>query len=262
MMRNLQHGLADRFVRWFSPLVLAFSVHAGAAAETDLVYRYVLEAETEVLRARSDGNPSVEEMVQFSFEVVKLRFQDLDIEPASIAREGEKQIVVELAGPGSRSTIENVFDIGKDVRFFVVVATIDPDKELEVNTKEGTQVLPMADRSAPVLVSKSGGIPGTHLTYANPGIDPWTDEPVITVGFDEVGRRLLAELSTKHVGGRMAVVVEGEVVIAPVLEEPILGGHMQLADNFTAERANEIAIMLRSGALPSPFRIVEERILE
>jgi preprotein translocase subunit SecD len=100
------------------------------------------------------------------------------------------------------------------------------------------------------------------LVDAQAIFDQRTKEPVVTFRFNAVGTRQFARLTGEKVGAPFAVVLDGVVLSAPVIREPILGGSGQISGNFTVESANDLAILLRSGALPAPLTVVEERTLE
>jgi preprotein translocase subunit SecD len=97
---------------------------------------------------------------------------------------------------------------------------------------------------------------------AQPGFDQRTNEPIVTFRFNAVGAREFGRVTGERVGAPMAVVLDGVVLTAPIIREPILGGTGQISGNFSAESANDLAMLLRSGALPAPLTIVEERTLE
>ncbi len=225
-----------------------------------MTYLYVLEADLEQLAERSDGDAAAEELMQSSMEIARRRFEGLDVDVIRLEREGQHQIVVELGRSGNRSVVESVFGVPKDVRFRMVLEPESPDEPNDRGAQRETEILPQTDGYPPLRVKKSGGIDGTRLTNASASIDAVTGENVLLLEFDETGGRQLAELSAAHVGQRMAVILDGEIVTAPTIEEPIVGGQLQLGGNFTAESANELAIALRAGALPSAFKIVEERL--
>jgi preprotein translocase subunit SecD len=108
-------------------------------------------------------------------------------------------------------------------------------------------------------VRRLGGIRGDSLTGAQAGVDPQTNQNVVNITFDAQGGAKFADLTTKNVGKPFAIILDGQVLSAPNINEPILGGSAQIAGSFTPESANNLAISLRSGALPVDLAIVEER---
>jgi SecD/SecF fusion protein len=97
------------------------------------------------------------------------------------------------------------------------------------------------------------------LTKASAGQDSRTGEWVVHFGLDRIGAKRFGEVSTRHVGEPFAIVLDGKVISAPVIREPILGGQGQISGNFSVQDANDLAVLLRAGALPAPLTVVEER---
>src|SRR5690606_8695702 len=92
-----------------------------------------------------------------------------------------------------------------------------------------------------------------------PGFDQRTNEPIVTFRFNTSGARRFAQATQQNVGRPFAIVLDNEVISAPVIREPILGGSGQISGSFTVQEANDLAILLRAGALPSPLTVIEER---
>src|SRR5690606_26404489 len=124
----------------------------------------------------------------------------------------------------------------------------------------GCRIVPSAEgawfvycwREAPVLRAD-------QLVDAQPGFDQRTNEPIITFRFNQSGARTFGRFTQENVGRPFAIVLDDKVLSAPVIREPILGGSGQISGSFTVETANNLAIQLRSGALPAKLTIVEER---
>ena len=102
-------------------------------------------------------------------------------------------------------------------------------------------------------------VSGEDLTDAQPGFDQRNGEPIVTFRFNNNGARSFAQVTQENVGRPFAIVLDNEVISAPVIREPILGGSGQISGNFTVGAANDLAILLRAGALPAPLTIIEER---
>ena len=110
----------------------------------------------------------------------------------------------------------------------------------------------------PYIIYKRIGVSGDQLVDANPSMDQY-NQPVVSLRFDSTGSRKFGDLTSKNVGKRFAIVLDGEVISAPVIREAITGGSGQISGNFTFETANDLAILLRAGSLPAPISIAEER---
>jgi preprotein translocase subunit SecD len=101
---------------------------------------------------------------------------------------------------------------------------------------------------------------GEHLERVQPSTDAQTGEFVLAFSFDAEGTRLFCRVTRDHVGERFAILLDNRVLTAPRINEPICGGSGQIAGNFTAQSASELAIMLRAGALPVPLLLIDEHI--
>jgi preprotein translocase subunit SecD len=128
---------------------------------------------------------------------------------------------------------------------------VPPDSELLKGTK--------AENNQPYLIERRELVSGADLTDAQPGFDQRTSEPIVTFRFNNKGAREFAQVTQQSVGKPFAIVLDNEVISAPVILEPILGGSGQISGNFTVQQANDLAILLRAGALPAPLTIIEER---
>jgi preprotein translocase subunit SecD len=107
-------------------------------------------------------------------------------------------------------------------------------------------------------VRRLGGIRGDSLTNATAGVDPQTNESIVNIQFDQVGGQRFADLTTKNVNKPFAIILDGKILSAPNINEPILGGAARISGSFTPESANSLAIALRSGALPVDLTVIEE----
>ncbi|PKQ06419.1 MAG: protein translocase subunit SecD, partial [Alphaproteobacteria bacterium HGW-Alphaproteobacteria-11] len=124
----------------------------------------------------------------------------------------------------------------------------------------GTEILFMAEEPrVPVLVERRVMVGGDRLVDAQPAFDQQTGAPVVNFRFDSTGARQFGEVTRNSVGRPFAIVLDDKVISAPVIREPIMGGSGQISGNFTVQAANDLAILLRAGALPAPLNVLEER---
>src|SRR5690606_10310470 len=124
----------------------------------------------------------------------------------------------------------------------------------------GYRIYPAAEQVGfSSLLRETPVVRGDQLVDAQPGFDQRTTQPIITFRFNQSGARTFGRFTQEHVGRPFAIVLDDKVLSAPVIQEPILGGSGQISGNFTVESANNLAIQLRSGALPAKLTIVEER---
>jgi preprotein translocase subunit SecD len=128
---------------------------------------------------------------------------------------------------------------------------IPPESEILQGSK--------SEGKANYLIERRVLVSGEDLTDAQPGFDQRNGEPIVTFRFNNNGARRFAQVTQENVGRPFAIVLDNEVISAPVIREPILGGSGQISGNFTVQAANDLAILLRAGALPAPLTIIEER---
>jgi preprotein translocase subunit SecD len=130
---------------------------------------------------------------------------------------------------------------------------VPPDSELLYGSqKEG---------KPPYVIEKRIMVTGEDLTDAQPGFDQRTSEPIVTFKFNINGARRFAQVTQENVGRPFAIVLDNEVISAPVIREPILGGSGQISGSFTIEQANDLAVLLRAGALPAKLTPIEQRVV-
>jgi preprotein translocase subunit SecD len=115
------------------------------------------------------------------------------------------------------------------------------------------------ERGEKFLIEKRVLVSGADLVDAQPGFDQRGSEPIVSFRFNSSGARKFAEATQQNVGKPFAIVLDNKVISAPVIREPILGGSGQISGNFTVQLANDLAILLRAGALPAPLTVIEER---
>src|SRR5262249_28932110 len=109
------------------------------------------------------------------------------------------------------------------------------------------------------LIEQRIALSGDRLTDARSGFDPRTGEPVVTFRFDNAGAKRFADITRANVGKPFAIVLDNQVLSAPVIHEPIIGGSGQIFGNFTVQQTSDLAALLRAGALPAPLTVVEQR---
>jgi protein-export membrane protein SecD len=123
----------------------------------------------------------------------------------------------------------------------------------------GTEKLSFEDGSSEAIVSKRIVLSGDNLMDAKPTMNNQTNETVVSFSLDRVGAKKFGKATSNGVGKRLAIVLDGKIISAPEVREPIIGGNGQISGNFTFQSATDLALLLRSGALPAPLNIIEER---
>lgn len=194
-----------------------------------------------------------------SIEIVRRRIDQSGVAEPLIARQGEDRIVVQLPGLADPTRIKALLGQTAKMTFHLMGdSTVRPGSPAPA----GMQWLPMADdRSAGqmVLIRRQIELDGSHLSDARPSTDQRTGEWLVGFSFDDIGGKKFADITTRNVGKPFAIVLDGKIISAPVIREPILGGRGQISGSFNAASANDLAVLLRAGALPAPLTVVEER---
>ncbi len=224
----------------------------------------VVDTQRMVLTPTQSGiDTAINDAMESATEVVRRRIDELGTREPTIIRQGDTRIVVQVPGLEDPQALKELLGKTAQLEFKMV-----DDQALITNTQAGiappgSQIFPFADGSdfegQSVAVKRLGGIRGDSLTGAQSGVDPQTNESVVNIQFDQQGGQKFAQLSTQNVGKQFAIILDGEVLSTPVFREPILGGAAQISGSFTADSSNALAIQLRSGALPIPLTVIEER---
>lgn len=205
---------------------------------------------------------AVEDAMNSAIEVVRRRIDELGTREPTIIRQGSERIVVQV--PGLQDPEELKLLLGKTAKleFKLVDNAADPNETTAGRARIGSEVYPFAEGEgfgqANLAVRRLGGIKGDRLTGAQQTYNE-KNEVVVSIQFDREGGQRFAKLSTENVKKRFAIILDGEVISAPEFNEQILGGAAQISGNFTVGTAKQLAIQLRSGALPVELKVVEER---
>lgn len=198
--------------------------------------------------------------VQQSIEIIRRRIDETGVVDPLIARQGANRILVQLPGVQDPERIKQL--IGKTAR--MTFHLLDETADVTARTPPPGVMFLEGDRGrggAPerYAVRRRVEVDGANLTDARAGQNPQTGEWVVNFSFDSIGTRRFAEVTRNNVGRPFAIVLDDKVITAPVIREPITGGRGQISGNFTAASANDLAVLLRAGALPAPLTVVEER---
>ncbi len=204
------------------------------------------------LRSRATG------AVEQSIEIVRRRVDETGVAEALVARQGQNRILVQLPGIEDPNRIKELIGRTAKMTFHLLDESANP---AAATPPPGVMFLPgerggVEERYA---VRRRVEVDGANLTDARAGQDNRTGEWVVNFAFDSVGTRRFAETTRQNVGRPFAIVLDERVITAPVIREPITGGRGQISGSFTARSANDLAVLLRAGALPAPLTVVEER---
>lgn len=247
----------DRTRELIMPLVNG----AGLTREWDL---QVVDQTRFVLTPTTAGlEQAVTDAMDSAIEVVRKRIDELGTREPTIIRQGDTRIVVQVPGLQDPEQLKELLGQTAQLEFKLVDQSALPSDVAQGIAPPGSQIFPYAPGSdfegQSIAVRRLGGIQGDNLINAQQSFDPQSNEPVVNIQFDQQGGARFARLTQENTGNPFAIILDGQVISAPNINEPILGGNAQISGSFTVESANQLAIALRSGALPVDLAVVEER---
>ena len=205
-------------------------------------------------------NERIRQTIEQSIQIVERRVNQLGTVEPVIQRQGTDRILVQVPGLQDPTRLKELLGKTAKMEFRMVDTSVPPDQARQGNLPPEVELLMSASApKVPYVVKKQVLVSGGDLTDAQPGFDSRTGEPVVNFKFNSTGSRKFAQATTENVGQPFAIVLDNEVISAPVIREPITAGQGQISGNFTVQSANDLAILLRAGALPAPLTVIEER---
>jgi preprotein translocase subunit SecD len=202
----------------------------------------------------------IRQTIEQSIQIVERRVNQLGTVEPVIQRQGTDRILVQVPGLQDPTRLKDLLGKTAKMEFRMVDTSVSPDQAQAGNLPPDSELLMSASSpKVPYVVKKQVLVTGGDLTDAQTAFDPRTGEPVVSFKFNSAGSRKFAQATTENVGQPFAIVLDNEVISAPVIREPITGGQGQISGNFTVQSANDLAILLRAGALPAPLTVIEER---
>src|SRR6187401_3612275 len=202
----------------------------------------------------------VRQSVEQSIQIIERRVNELGTVEPLIQRQGIDRILVQVPGLQDPTRLKEILGKTAKLDFRMVDVSMPAEQALQWRVPPEDEILYSSTQPrTPYLVEKRILVSGGDLTDAQPGFDQRTSEPVVNFRFNTSGARKFAQVTQENVGKPFAIILDNQVISAPVIREPILGGSGQISGSFTVESANDLAILLRAGALPAPLTIIEER---
>lgn len=202
----------------------------------------------------------IRQAIEQSITIIEKRVNELGTVEPLIQRQGIDRILVQA--PGEQNPQRLIDIVGKTAKmdFRMVDTTVSADQAAAGRTPPDSEILPSTEPGRqPYVVKKQVLVSGGELTDAQPGFDQRSGEPIVSFKFNTVGSRKFAQATSENVGQPFAIVLDNKVISAPVIREPITGGSGQISGSFTVQAANDLAILLRAGALPAPLTVIEQR---
>ncbi len=202
-----------------------------------------------------------------ALETIRNRVDQFGVSEPEIMPQEQGRILVQL--PGVKDPQRAIALIGKtaQLEFKLVDETVDPRTARKATLPPGSELTylyrrdPQTGRVSkePIVLRSRTVMTGETITDARVQIDSQYNEPYVSISFDARGARQFADITTRNVKKRLAIILDGKVQSAPVIQEPITRGEARISGDFTMEEARDLAVVLRSGALPAPVKILEER---
>ncbi|MET1027547.1 MAG: protein translocase subunit SecD [Dongiaceae bacterium] len=198
--------------------------------------------------------------VEQSIEVIRKRIDETGTKEPTIIRQGEDRIVVQLPGVKDPQHLKDIFGQTAKMTFRLV----DENAGLSGKLSPTSEMVPWAPDSEEAKAGDKGVplqkrvmVSGENLTSAQQSFD--NGMPVVAFSFDSVGARRFGDATAQNVGKRFAIVLDNKIISAPVIRSAIMGGSGIISGNFTSQSAQDLALLLRAGALPAPLTVLEER---
>jgi len=200
-----------------------------------------------------------------SIEIVRRRIDETGTKEVSIAAQGQTRILVQLPGVREPERIKELIGKTAKMDFHLLDVNNSVADAMAGRVPPGSVLMPSDNeveangQPRMYLVQRRVMVAGDRLIDARPSMNSQTGEWIVNFTFDTLGARQFAEVTRENVGKPLAIVLDNKVISAPVIREPILGGRGQISGNFTSASAQDLAVLLRAGALPAPLKVIEER---
>ena len=197
-------------------------------------------------------------LVSQSIEVIRNRIDELGTTEPQIQRQGADRILVQVPGFDDSSRLKSIISQTARLTFHMVDDSMSAAQARAQGLPPGTIVLP-SESGGEELLNEEIALGGESLTNAQPGFDSQTGQSVVNFQLDTRGAVTFGDITSHNVGRRFAIVLDENVITAPTIRSAITQGSGQISGSFTPESANDLAVLLRAGALPASLDIIEER---
>jgi protein-export membrane protein SecD len=199
--------------------------------------------------------------IEASIETIRRRVDAFGTTEPSIQRQGRNRVLVQVPGIQDVERLKKLIGETGKLEFKLVDPAANAAQAAESkHVPPGDELLYSADTPPiPYVIKNQAMVSGENLVDAQAAFDQRSGEPVVDFRFDATGAKRFAKVTQENVGLPFAIILDNKVISAPVIREPILGGSGQISGNFTVERSVDLAVTLRSGALPAKLTVIEER---
>lgn len=214
---------------------------------------FSIDASQQNLLVRATGQHRAslsKDAIEHSLEVVRQRLNETGLTDPSISRQGEDSILVQLPGVDDPQYLRTLLGTTAKMTFHWVADGSEAVADVTLFADKAAQKYPLDNRVA---------LEGKHIRDAQLSFSPDTNQPVVSFTLDKDGARQFAEMTEQNIGRQLAILLDDEVITAPVIRSVIAGGRGEISGQFTVSEANALAVLLRAGALPAPLHVIEER---
>lgn len=242
---------------------MASNVSTGVGLQPDLVVSQLAGNALEIRYSEAAVNDRRSQVVRQSLEIVRRRIDEIGTREPTIQRQGDDRILVQVPGEDDPEALIATLQTTAKMTFHLVDVTVSDRDLARGKVPAGTEIL-YEDSDIeggpprPWAVKSKVAVDGADLTDARPGFGQYS-EPSVDFTFNNRGAKLFADITKANVNKPFAIVLDDKVLSAPVIRSPIVGGSGQITGSFTVSTANQLAVMLRAGALPAPIKVLEER---
>ena len=195
--------------------------------------------------------------VDQSIEIIRRRIDALGTKEPDIRRQGADRIVIQAPGESDPDKLRNIIGQTAKLTFQMVDDSVSAADAAEGRTPPGSVLLPETD-GPPLLVKKRALVTGEMLTDARQAYDSQTGGASVSFRFNAQGAKRFGDATINNIGRRFAIILDGKIISAPTIQGAITGGNGQITGNFTPDSANNLAILLRAGALPAPLKVQQQ----
>jgi SecD/SecF fusion protein len=242
---------------------LTLPVTAGIFGQGSVVQVEMTEPSENVLRltlTEAGIRSAMSHAVTQSIEVIRKRIDELGTTEPVVQRQGDDRVLVQVPGLDDPQRLKDLIGQTAKLTFQMVSDEMPVQDALTGRAPAGTEILyEDSDPPTPYLVDRRALVDGESLVDAQPAFDQRTNEPIVTFRFDTRGATRFCQATTANIGRPFAIVLDELVISAPVIRDAICGGSGQISGNFTVQSANDLAVLLRAGALPAKLDFIEER---
>lgn len=202
-------------------------------------------------------------LIEQSIEIIRMRVDETGTKEPIIQRQGEDNILLQVPGLDDPATLKNLLGKTAKLTFHIVDETATANLSNRLVAPIGSMIVKELNSQGQeqfYVVKKRVILSGDMLDDAQAAFNQH-GQPIVDFAFNNLGAKLFGEATKRNSGKRLAIILDGKIVSAPVINEPILGGRGNIHGNFTVQSANELALLLRAGALPAPLKVIEERTI-